>query len=848
MSLKKILKLLPVISVLVSMLITPSALAWTSPTQGDYASITANCSWPEIFKGALREVRKILSNIDNPTFADVLIGTAIYKESIKITALAILHAPGFDTVVDATDPPASSDRLAQCVSACNAIPEDQLKTQEGGQKFEEICCNLNKPPGVNYIFGPDISSSIENIPGFGTVWAILPKAIIQIFSPMMATLDARCKKTALVTGSGGCFLKAYRPDTNEACCMEKTEATVQVNNESIRCAKIDYTKNSPASCKPDGIFGTCCICKGTDAQGNVVSRAVGGSGFYNCKLCTHVCNNPHVQEVLKGAKPDFAKLPYKSTGCYETQANFEGDGATNAQGGFESGVREYVFQDMFCFTQAECTIASGDPAKWKAGFNCPTKGGAPQGHCKAPDPNYTLQNPIGNLKTVKDLSSFISFMYNFATGLLIVAAALMFMWGGFKYMLSGISKEIESAKETMVNSIIGLTLGLAAYVILQNVAPNTVNLKTYDIDMINRLNFYNVMYCRNIPTQGPSFADAGSPPETKPFSSTYETGFPLTAAQTECGTEYFIKDASAQDVCMGEGCKDGGMCMNCTTGLAPGCKTHSAHEFRCADCKMGGNVTASKAWKPDEVWYYLFCAEGDPSNADTFKVIDVEKLADQDLAAGSEQETGNAAASGYVTSVCIADKSGPGKGVFEMNASEITKFGQDCNGDPTKIYNAATHRYSGMVMMVFLDREVTFDLEGKKNIVDDFRENGIRSEAASTAFSLISPGGLLIEIIGNSQWDNYYYVMNKNMCDSNIRKSSIPVQESLMRSYLGTKAGTMELALKTFWKASFQDAADPNKKPFDYFFGEGNAWTIQEAAEFRANGMKQSCGFSASTF
>ena len=786
---------------------THQAMAW-SPPAADLASIDANCGRTDIMGGiamdmayAAQQARSKLP--DTQVVAKGAFDTAIFT---------IEHSP----LYDASQPRASA-RYAACLNACNILPTSLLSTQEGSKQFEDICCKLKSFTPDTEILGPTISSFLQTYTLETTIKGLF-------IGSSYRQLDSRCNTAAVHTGATACLVRSQRSDINEWCCKDEEEKKYEAHGLDLECNKIQYTGTD--TCKVDGVFSSCCVCEGKDASGNTRYLAGGGTGEYNCKSCTAVCSQLSASGQLKDAKPDFFNLPFTANGCTETLTDYEGTSAVNRGGDYDIKQREAVHQDMFCFTQAECALAAGDPGNFKPGHGCPNKGNEPRGYCRAPEPNVQLQNPIAGVKTIKDLRSFIALMFNVAMGLIIVTAALFFVWGGFKYMLTGVTKEIQSAKETMINSVIGLVLGLGAYAILANVAPNTLNLQTYDIDMINKLNFYNVVYCRDIKPL-PKFADAGPPTEPKPFSSTYGSGFPLTLDKTKCGTEYFIEGSDSQAVCMGQECEDGGMCIACSAGMASGCKTTSAHEYRCSDCKLGGNVVAQERWKPDTVWYYLFCDKG---GGDDYEVK-LASMAEFEFKLSSDDKTSSSGSSGYVTAICVSDKRGPGKAEFKMTAAEVRNFFDVKCKDMT-----GPNSNKGMLMLAFIDQEVTTDLSGASAVLDN--KSDILT-GLNCGLGLGGPPLCALSILSASQGDNFYFPMNKNMCNKNLFQVSVPFNESLTNAIAGTEENTMRNIMEAMYKSK-TDTKDIYKDIVS------QAWTPEETAKMVENGLSQSCGFYAS--
>lgn len=51
------------------------------------------------------------------------------------------------------------------------------------------------------------------------------------------------------------------------------------------------------------------------------------------------------------------------------------------------------------------------------------------------------------------------------------------MWGGYRYMLSGLWTSKEAAKETLQNAVLGLLILLGAYLILYQINPCILSLE-----------------------------------------------------------------------------------------------------------------------------------------------------------------------------------------------------------------------------------------------------------------------------------------------------------------------------------------------------------------------------------
>jgi len=87
------------------------------------------------------------------------------------------------------------------------------------------------------------------------------------------------------------------------------------------------------------------------------------------------------------------------------------------------------------------------------------------------------------------LAQYLASLYRYIIGASVVAAAVMVVFGGFKYILSSTSPSVSGAKETITDAIAGLLLVLAAYLIISIVAPNAMSLKSFRLLKVDRSDF-----------------------------------------------------------------------------------------------------------------------------------------------------------------------------------------------------------------------------------------------------------------------------------------------------------------------------------------------------------------------
>ncbi|MFZ6015323.1 MAG: pilin [Patescibacteria group bacterium] len=107
-------------------------------------------------------------------------------------------------------------------------------------------------------------------------------------------------------------------------------------------------------------------------------------------------------------------------------------------------------------------------------------------------PGFTIpQNIVSKsdgktIITIPLLAGYINALQKFLLGAALIFAAVMIVWGGFKYIMAGMSKEAKDGKEMIKDALIGLAIVLSAYVILITINPNTAQLRALQVETVAR--------------------------------------------------------------------------------------------------------------------------------------------------------------------------------------------------------------------------------------------------------------------------------------------------------------------------------------------------------------------------
>lgn len=103
-----------------------------------------------------------------------------------------------------------------------------------------------------------------------------------------------------------------------------------------------------------------------------------------------------------------------------------------------------------------------------------------------PIPGMTLSPPTqANQKvTIPFLAQYIAGGYRYALRIALVAAIIMVVYGGFRYLIGSAFSDVTRGKEIVKDAIMGLLILLGGYLILQTVNPNVLQLQNIELQSI----------------------------------------------------------------------------------------------------------------------------------------------------------------------------------------------------------------------------------------------------------------------------------------------------------------------------------------------------------------------------
>lgn len=383
----------------------------------------------------------------------------------------------------------------------------------------------------------------------------------------------------LILGFGSFAFVAHAAE--ERCDYEQMDSPAiafgdgKCVNEKYVCAKIPAAWKipipfvyAPAEITVKALY-SCCVCEIPNEQPKKI-----GDSRYTRESCEEACK--------KLSPPGRA---YKQTGAGAF------DVAIKPTAPKTQAAREKL---MMCFTEKVCT-SKEYRGTFQAGGGCPEG----QGNCIAPEPEVELSYPIGTVKTVRGFRGFVATIFQYILSIAATAAAVMFVWGGFRYIFGTAIGSIQRGKEIMIDASVGLLLVLGAYTILQTISPQTLTLKQLEVKMIKRQLFLSETSTCDLDT---NYADAGEPPGTVDYDT---ASFDKGIQQTRCGYAYYPKDLGGE-ICMGKRCDDlGKVCVACEGGYKQ-CLGRTSG-YACISSGFVGSIWVKNERNPKKIYLMAVC-------------------------------------------------------------------------------------------------------------------------------------------------------------------------------------------------------------------------------------------------
>lgn len=203
---------------------------------------------------------------------------------------------------------------------------------------------------------------------------------------------------------------------------------------------------------------------------------------------------------------------------------------------------------------------------------------------------------------IEDMGAYIGGLYKFFSGIIGIIAAGMIFYAGVRWMTAGGNRaHVQSAKETIVTSLVAVALVLGSYLILFTINPKLVNLNPPSIQSIvgKEQQFVNCPTKKTCQTGASEGKTCTADADCGPAASLGTCGWSVDVfAQgtivPECGKEYtYLKAGTGSEgKCFGAVCTDPSMSCSAPNPLDPigydsSCKFNSIRCEQVTDSSVG---------------------------------------------------------------------------------------------------------------------------------------------------------------------------------------------------------------------------------------------------------------------
>lgn len=111
------------------------------------------------------------------------------------------------------------------------------------------------------------------------------------------------------------------------------------------------------------------------------------------------------------------------------------------------------------------------------GICAPTSLLAADGGCQFGELEMPLPGMSGCIDEIK-LKSFAATLFNIAVGAIVLIGVILVVVGGYIYMTAGgDASRVGTAKSVIGGALLGIVIALTAYVVLETISPQFINLE-----------------------------------------------------------------------------------------------------------------------------------------------------------------------------------------------------------------------------------------------------------------------------------------------------------------------------------------------------------------------------------
>ncbi|MFH1078530.1 MAG: pilin [Patescibacteria group bacterium] len=500
-------------------------------------------------------------------------------------------------------------------------------------------------------------------------------ALLPIGGPLVTLMAG----TACTAAAGEAIHQATCETGPGGCCIET------VSNNKIPKFDKECKEQRESCAGQPGPYYSCCLCENTDSKiGDMISTE--RETFDSCK------GKCEAQGMTISRSFGAGNLPKSAGAKAPTPAALA---SVNAM----------------CFTRAECATKEygGSTDAFREGYGCPSS----KGRCIAPEPQIPLSIPLGSVGTVQGLRGYIASAFQYGVSIVAIFAAVMFVYGGFRYIFGSAFGDIKRGKEIMIDASVGMLLVLGSYTILWTINPATLELKRLEVFMINKQVDVSSKWCRDLKKitgkDDLKFMEADGTANEAPAES---AAFTVATDDTRCNVKYFAEGLTGSP-CYGHACDAPGKgyaCADCTGGRFEECAGKTTG-YACVKASWTGTVTWTEGQQAEDLTLYAVCGY---AQADTFATTEKNmfEIGDVELTDSEGFDSGTAPYRITIKPEEVADaekKCSGGENAFrgfvlalEYYWTEDALFGRTIIGG-SKIVGPVMKKFGGIAIVTHAD-------------------------------------------------------------------------------------------------------------------------------------------------
>jgi hypothetical protein len=132
----------------------------------------------------------------------------------------------------------------------------------------------------------------------------------------------------------------------------------------------------------------------------------------------------------------------------------------------------------------------------------------PQLGAPIPGADLSAAERVGDVVNVPFLAQYINGAYRYGVTIVLIIAIVMVVYGGFRYLVGASMGDIQAGKKIIQDALIGMLIVLGAYMLLNTVNPETLNLSVLKLQFVSRIDIDSGLLLTQADTLDPDDASS----------------------------------------------------------------------------------------------------------------------------------------------------------------------------------------------------------------------------------------------------------------------------------------------------------------------------------------------------